>query len=908
VLERRADVQQAFARPGGGVDRLEFVRWLSHDGIVHHKLKPAWAAAWLAEVEDVGVMRSLLDFYDGDAELRRLFPQAFVEEHDADAFLAWLEAHAVARGFPASSLAAARRLFASRPSDRIRAIYASRPDVQGAYPDALASPPASGFLGWLHVSGHAEHGLSEDSVLWFERAALQHACRRLDAAWHERAEWRARQPLAQTVFGRAAFLDWLRAEHAELVPEGLERLCAATGLAPVEELRIFHREDAEAQTRGPRAFEDPDDTDALLEVVRGRAAALGLSSDWIEEARRALPPMALREGATIVGYLRTESGMGELSRSTARALKAAGYPITTHDVDDAPQRQFDLSLAHEDRGHPLPYTVVHLNAPEAVRHARALEPLLRDRHAIGYWAWELAELPDDWTEAFGLFREVWTCSIHAAGAIGRRAPVPVQAIWPALPDTAPSALTRDDFGLPADRFTFLFLYDLLSESARKNPHGLLEAFRRAFRADDRVQLVIKTSNGDLRRDDWKRLAAAAEGLPVTLFDRYLSRADVLALVRSCDAYASLHRAEGFGYTMAEAMALGRPVIATHYSGNADFMTPWNSFPVPYGLIELDETHGRYARVGLELQRVRVDVQRLDHRLGLPLRHHVHHARVGDVGRGAVRRRVLSEAARDVGGVHLALQPAAAALRLVRGAVRVGHHVDPADPQAGEPPARVHRHAHSRVREVDAVEPAAPRHAVLDATAHLPHPSVHAALADPSGGDVRGGEVEVPHVDGAGRRELAHRAPGEVDRRRLAHVLRGPGVRRDLHVQRTQLVRLRKIADAQGRALGHRDPQATVLAPRARSGLHLGRRLELRAGQHLGDRGREAGDVLVGAALALHLEDRDAIADAGLLRLGLECRGRRQRGRDGQHEVPCAHRRHRSSSGGRVSSRSGRGRT
>ena len=81
---------------------------------------------------------------------------------------------------------------------------------------------------------------------------------------------------------------------------------------------------------------------------------------------------------------------------------------------------------------------------------------------------------------------------------------------------------------------------------------------------------------------------------MTLFDRYLSRADVLALVRSCDAYASLHRAEGFGYTMAEAMALGRPVVATHYSGNADFMTPWNSFPVPYRLIELDETHGRYA--------------------------------------------------------------------------------------------------------------------------------------------------------------------------------------------------------------------------------------------------------------------------------------------------------------------------
>jgi glycosyltransferase involved in cell wall biosynthesis len=595
VLERRADVQQAFARPGGGVDRLEFVRWLSHDGIVHHKLKPAWAAAWLAEAEDVGVLRALLAFYDGDAELQRLFPQAFVEEHDAEAFLAWLETHATARGFPASSLAPARRLFASRPTERVRAIYASRPDVQSAYPDALSSPPPSGFLGWLHHSGRGEHGLSEDAVLWFERAALQHVCLRADAAWRTRPEWQRLHPLAQTVFGRAAFLAWLRAEGDLEVPSGLARLCAPTGLRPIDELRLFHREDAQARAAGPRAFEDADETDALFEVVRGRADALGVSAAWLEEARRALPPMALREGATVVGYLRTESGMGELSRSTARALKASAYPLTTVNVDDAPQRQFDLTLAHEDRGQPLPYTIVHLNAPEAVRHAPSLEPWLRDRHAIGYWAWELSELPDDWTEAFSLFREVWTCSIHAASAIARRAPVPVQAVWPALPDTTPSALGREDFGLPQDRFTFLFLYDLLSESERKNPHGLLDAFRRAFRADDRVQLVIKTSNGDLRRDDWKRLAAAADGLPVTLFDRYLSRADVLALIRSCDAYVSLHRAEGFGYTMAEAMALGRPVIATHYSGNADFMTPWNSFPVPYRLTELAETHGRYAR-------------------------------------------------------------------------------------------------------------------------------------------------------------------------------------------------------------------------------------------------------------------------------------------------------------------------
>lgn len=592
VLERRDDLQQAFGRPGGGVHRLEFMRWLAQDGVKHHKLKPAWAAAWLEDAESVGAMRPLLDLYDADADLRARFPLAFVEEHDAPAFLAWLEANAAARGLSEPVLAAARALFAARPTARVRAIYASRPDVQSAYPDGLAWPPSPGFLGWLAHSGRSEHGLSEDVTLWFERSIQQHACLRADAEWRARPDWQALHPLAQTVFGRARFLAWLQgAEGEEAAPSSLAELCAAEALTPLEQLRLLHRHDAAAQERHPNAFEDADDTDGFLAHVE---AAYPLPDGWMERARRDLPALRLREGATVVGYLRTESGMGELSRSTARALKAAGYPLTTVDVDDAPQRQFDLTLAHEDRGHPLPFTVLHMNAPEAVRHAGRLAPWLRDRFAIGYWAWELPELPDDWADAFSLFREVWTCSIHAATAIGKRSPVPVQAMWPALPDAAPGPLTREDLGLPVDRFAFLFLYDFLSETERKNPAGLIESFRRAFRADDRAHLVIKTSNGDMRRDDWKRLAAATEGLPVTLFDRYLSRADVLALIRACDAYVSLHRAEGFGYTMAEAMAQAKPVIATHWSGNADFMTPWNSFPVPYRLVELDRAHGRYA--------------------------------------------------------------------------------------------------------------------------------------------------------------------------------------------------------------------------------------------------------------------------------------------------------------------------
>jgi len=598
VLARRADVQQAFAVPGGGVDRLEFLRWLSTDGIAHHRLKPSWCARWLEHAEGPGVMRRLLDFYDTEPELQSRFPLAFVDEHDAPAFLAWLEAHGVERGLPAPALAQARRLFAAHPVGRIREIYRSRPDVMSAYPDALGWPPNPGFVSWLHHSGQREHGVGEDWILWFERAQQQHVCARIEALYRDNPEWQALHPLGLSPFGRRRLLDWLKGPAGARLGLSLatvERLCAPALESPLEALRLLHARDAEVAALFPRAFEDADQMEGLLARIRRDAPDLGLGPEWLERLAGEVPRLSLSQGATVVGYLRTESGMGELSRSTIRALRAAEYPITTVDVDDAPQRQFDLSVAYQDQGHPLPFTIVHVNAPEAVRHAERLRPWIEDRYAIGYWAWELSDLPENWTDAFTMFREVWTCSIHAATAIARSAPVPVQAMWPALPDAAPSGLRREDLGLPPDRFVFLFAYDLLSESERKNPLGLVAAFRKAFRKDDRVHLVLKVTNGDLRRDDLARLADAAAGLPVTVMERYLSRPDVMALIRLCDAYVSLHRAEGFGYTLAEAMALDRPVIATYYSGNVDFMTPWNSFPVPYRLVEIPEDRGRYRK-------------------------------------------------------------------------------------------------------------------------------------------------------------------------------------------------------------------------------------------------------------------------------------------------------------------------
>jgi glycosyltransferase involved in cell wall biosynthesis len=297
------------------------------------------------------------------------------------------------------------------------------------------------------------------------------------------------------------------------------------------------------------------------------------------------------DGVTVAGYLRAESGMGELARSTVRALRRLSYPFDTLELHDGAHRQGDLSAEATPTGGRRPVTLAVLTAPDALRHRPALALSGRGRYAIGYWPWELEAFPDDLGDVFAGFDEVWALSRFSAAAIAAASSVPVHTVWPALPDVAIPAAGPPPLD-PAE-YHFLFVYDVLSETARKNPDGLLGAFRRAFHPSDPVRLTVKAINGKACPDDMRRVVDAAEGLRVTVRDDYLSRGDLLRLMGSCDCYVSLHRSEGFGFTLVEAMALGRPVIATYYSGNTEYMTPWSCFPVPYRMTEVGARRGAY---------------------------------------------------------------------------------------------------------------------------------------------------------------------------------------------------------------------------------------------------------------------------------------------------------------------------
>ncbi len=307
----------------------------------------------------------------------------------------------------------------------------------------------------------------------------------------------------------------------------------------------------------------------------------------------------LKLGLNLTGYFRADLGIGESVRCMARAAEAAALPLALVDLKLPCKNPLsdDALAARLQPDNPYPVNVIHVDPPgmrDLDHHHGA--GFRRGKYNIGYWAWELPEFPDAWIHFADYCDEVWAPSRFAAEAIAQKVPVPVLTMPHAISFARPAGDGRAKFGLPADRFLFLFLYDLNSYSERKNPAAVLEAFRRSGLAGSGAGLVIKVHNIAGNPADYERLRAATAELPnVTLITRTLSRREIYELEAACDCFISLHRSEGFGLAVAESMYLGKPVISTDWSGTAEFVTTTNGCPVRCSLVTLDRNHGPYAK-------------------------------------------------------------------------------------------------------------------------------------------------------------------------------------------------------------------------------------------------------------------------------------------------------------------------
>jgi glycosyltransferase involved in cell wall biosynthesis/SAM-dependent methyltransferase len=295
---------------------------------------------------------------------------------------------------------------------------------------------------------------------------------------------------------------------------------------------------------------------------------------------------AARAGVNVAGYFDAVLGVGEAARQMIGALEAEHIEVAPIGLTaSASSRDERLALKTAVPRHAV--NLICVNADMVPAFAQQVGPgFFADRHSIGYWWWEVSRFPERWLGSFDYLDEVWTGSRHVAEALSEVSPIPVLRIPPPVEIREPPALTRPELGLP-EGFLFLFVFDYNSVFERKNPLAVVEAYTRAFDPDDGAALVLKSINheGD-PANHALLLAATAERADVHLIERTASPAEKDAMVAACDCFVSLHRSEGFGFTLAEAMWLGRPVIATAYSGNLDYMSSSNSYLVDCRLVPI----------------------------------------------------------------------------------------------------------------------------------------------------------------------------------------------------------------------------------------------------------------------------------------------------------------------------------
>jgi glycosyltransferase involved in cell wall biosynthesis len=318
-----------------------------------------------------------------------------------------------------------------------------------------------------------------------------------------------------------------------------------------------------------------------------------------QTAAAALPSNRERPfGVNVAGYLRSELGIGEVARQMISGLDAAGVPALPVGLLAPDSRQGHAYVAGGHDRNPFPVNIVCVNADGLPTFAReAGERFFEDRYTIGVWWWETSEFPERFMDAFELVDEVWVGSRFVAEALTAVSPVPVITVPIPLRFDAPPPLRPGEHGWP-DGFTFLFSWDYCSVFARKNPLGVIEAYTAAFGEEDGAALVLKCINTHFDPVGHRRVREAIAGRrDIVLIDGYLDPGDKDRLMGSCDCYVSLHRSEGLGLTMAEAMFHGKPVIATGYSGNVDFMTSENSYPVSYELVTIGEGAAPYPAGG-----------------------------------------------------------------------------------------------------------------------------------------------------------------------------------------------------------------------------------------------------------------------------------------------------------------------
>lgn len=297
------------------------------------------------------------------------------------------------------------------------------------------------------------------------------------------------------------------------------------------------------------------------------------------------------EGINLIGNIRAETGLGQSTRLVSDILEASGEAYVIHDFFVPPGPSMN-DHTHDDKiSEEIPYdiNIFHVNASEfTLAFINMGKQVWDHRYNIAYWLWELEEFPEEWLGCIDLVDEIWTPADFITNTLKKYTDKPVMTLPYCVEAPTDEKFDREFFGLPDDIFLFLMMFDSGSIMERKNPDSVFAAYKEAFGTDnDKVGIVVKIN--EYSKEDIEYIHAALAGYTnVYILSETLTKVQVNSLIKAVDVFVSLHRAEGFGLVLAEAMITGTPTIATNWSANTEFACPEAACMVDYKMIEIEK--------------------------------------------------------------------------------------------------------------------------------------------------------------------------------------------------------------------------------------------------------------------------------------------------------------------------------
>ncbi len=302
-------------------------------------------------------------------------------------------------------------------------------------------------------------------------------------------------------------------------------------------------------------------------------------------------------GVNLIGYAKHETGLGESVRIAAGVFEEAQINFnfinfTKGNNSRASDCTYDGRFT-DPKDARYPINIFHINADQIpIVYNELGKKFFKNKYNIGYWHWELPDFPDAWSQSFNIIDEVWVPSDFVLNAVSKKTKLPVIKIPHAIDLEVKGLANKRDYDIPEDTTLFLTMFDCFSFYQRKNPLGVIRSFKKAFNKNENVFLIVKINNPT---QEVISILKKEKDENILLMPSILTKQEINDLMNICDCLVSLHRSEGFGLPVADAMYIGKPVIATAWSGNLEFMKPFNSLLVEFDLVKIGSDYGPYTK-------------------------------------------------------------------------------------------------------------------------------------------------------------------------------------------------------------------------------------------------------------------------------------------------------------------------